>query len=73
MWGKPEYPGKTTDFLRVTDKLYHITSYQIQFVTDENQTHNIRGDRYRGGMHKVTYKCKLKTNRQLDQSGTLIS
>jgi hypothetical protein len=46
-WRKPEYQEKTTDLMKVTDKLHHIMLYRVQFTISRIQTHNISGDRHR--------------------------
>ena len=44
-WRKPEYPEKTTDLSKVTDKLYHIIC--IEYTSPARDLiHNISGDRH---------------------------
>ena len=42
LWWKPEYPEKTTDPSKVTDKLYHIVHLAMSGI----QTHNFSSDRH---------------------------
>jgi len=45
-WAQQEYPDKTTNLSKVTDKLYHTIFYQMHVALSGIRTHNISGDRH---------------------------
>ena len=45
-WRKPEYPEKNNNLPQITNKLYYIMLYQVNFAISRIRTHNVGSDRY---------------------------
>jgi hypothetical protein len=43
-WREPEYPDKTTDLPKVTDKFHHIMIYRLHLGMSAIRTHNVNDD-----------------------------